>query len=160
MASIRRGLARVARGLTRYAALGLLVALVLLIVADVALRAFVGSGMVWSLDAVGLLLLSFFVVLLPASWLDDDHVRMDIFYLRASRPVKRCADLLAAAGALVFAGLIGWHALAGIPYMLQAQVGSSTVSIPHWPFALLLGLCCALLLVIVLLDLAFARREP
>ena len=92
MEAIRRGLARIARGLTRYAALGLLVALVLLIVVDVALRAIVGSGMVWSLDAVGLLLLCFFVVLLPASWIDDDHVRMDIFYLRASRPVKRCAD--------------------------------------------------------------------
>ncbi len=160
MAPIRRGLARVARGLTRYAALGLLVALVLLIAVDVALRAIVGSGMVWSLDAVGLMLLCFFVVLLPASWLDDDHVRMDIFYLKAPRRIRRCADLLSAAGALVFAGLIGWHALHGIPYMLQAQVGSSTVSIPHWPFALLLGLCCALLFVIVLLDLAFARKEP
>lgn len=159
MESIRHGLAGIARGLTRYAALGLLVALVLLIVVDVAMRASVGSGMVWSLDAVGLMLLSFFVVLLPASWLDDDHVRMDIFYLRASRPVKRCADLLSAAGALLFAGLIGWHALAGIPYMLQAQVGSSTVSIPHWPFALLLGLCCALLFAVVLLDLAFAGKE-
>ena len=160
MQSIRHGLARIARGLTRYAGLGLLVALTLLIAVDVALRAIVGSGMVWSLDAVGLLLLCFFVVLLPASWLDDDHVRMDIFYLRASRRRKRCADLLSAAGALVFAGLIGWHALAGIPYMLQAQVGSSTVSIPHWPFALLLGLCCALLFALVLLDLAFPRKEP
>lgn len=159
MEAIRRGLARIARGLTRYAALGLLVALVLLIVVDVALRAIVGSGMVWSLDAVGLLLLCFFVVLLPASWIDDDHVRMDIFYLRASRPVKRCADLLSAAGALVFAGLIGWHALAGIPYMLRAQVGSSTVLIPHWPFALLFGLCCLMLFTLVLLGLRSPKKE-
>ena len=150
---VEKVLAAGALGLTRYATFGFLLALVALISFDVVLRAVSGSGMVWSLDAVGLLLLCFFAVLLPHSWISDDHVRMDILYLREPPALRRLADFLASLGALVFTGLIGWHALAGIPYMLDAQVGSSTVSIPHWPFALLLGLCCAMLFAIVLLGM-------
>lgn len=158
MEIVRNALASASRFLTRYAALVLLMALVGLVSFEVALRAVTGSGMVWSLDAVGLLLLCFFAVLLPYSWIEDDHVRMDILYLRLPAFMKRISDLLSALGALVFTGLIGWHALAGIPYMIDAQVGSSTVSIPHWPFALILGGCCAMLFAVVLFGL-FAPRK-
>jgi TRAP-type C4-dicarboxylate transport system permease small subunit len=156
--TLSKALASGARILTCYAALMLLMALVGLVSFEVALRAVTGSGMVWSLDAVGLLLLCFFAVLLPYSWIEDDHVRMDILYVRLPAFLKRLSDLLSALGAMVFTGLIGWHALAGIPYMIDAQVGSSTVSIPHWPFALILGACCAMLFAIVFLGL-FAPRK-
>ncbi len=65
METLCKALVSASRFLTRYAALLLLMALVVLVSFEVALRGVTGSGMVWSLDAVGLLLLCFFAVLLP-----------------------------------------------------------------------------------------------
>jgi TRAP-type mannitol/chloroaromatic compound transport system permease small subunit len=143
--------AALAAWLYRWSAVALLSALIAVIVFDVSVRALTGRGFEWSLDVVGLLLLTFFVTLLPHSWSDDAHVRMDIFYGNFAPHLKRWVERLSALGALLFASLIGWRALTGVPYLIETEVSSQTVGIPHWPFSIIVGLCCVLFCLMVLL---------
>lgn len=158
MASIaqkgRLVLDRIAERVFRHGAIALVCAMIGLICIDTALRSLFSQGFIWGLDAVGLLLLCFFFVLLPHSADTDVHVRMDVFYGRFSPALKRWVDRLSLIGAFLFGALIGWRALWGVPYMIETSVGSSTVSIPHWPFSILIGLCCVLFCVLVALNLA------
>ncbi|MFN0305974.1 MAG: TRAP transporter small permease subunit [Burkholderiales bacterium] len=147
---------RIADWIFRFGSIALLAAMIGLICIDTALRGLFSQGFIWGLDAVGLLLLCFFFILLPHSANDDLHVRMDVFYGKFAPVLRRSVDLIALFGAFVFAALIGWRALSGVPYMMETSVGSSTISIPHWPFSILIGLCCALFCILVARD--FLRR--
>ena len=136
--------------LYRWSAIALLSMLIGVIVADVGVRGLTGRGFEWSLDVVGLLLLTFFIMLLPHSWAEDAHVRMDIFYGAFASKLKRWVDRLSAIGAIVFAALIGWRAIFGVPYLIETEVSSQTVAIPHWPFSVIIGVCCLLFCLMVL----------
>ncbi|MEO7403963.1 MAG: TRAP transporter small permease subunit, partial [Burkholderiales bacterium] len=103
--------AAVSAWLYRWSAIALLSMLIGVIVVDVGVRGLTGRGFEWSLDVVGLLLLTFFVMLLPHSWAEDAHVRMDIFYGAFAPKLKRWVDWISAVGAIAFAGLIGWRAI-------------------------------------------------
>lgn len=152
---------RIAEKLFWYGSIALLSAMIGLICLDTALRSLFSQGFIWGLDAVGLLLLCFFFVLLPHSARTDVHVRMDVFYGRFAPVLRAWVDRLALLGAFVFAALIGWRALLGVPYMIETSVGSSTVSIPHWPFSILVGLCCVLFCMLSAISLVRAfRRLP
>ncbi len=153
-------LERIADRLFWYGSIVLLCAMIGLICLDTALRSLFSQGFIWGLDAVGLLLLCFFFALLPHSARADVHVRMDVFYGRFGPPLRAWVDRIALLGAFVFAALIGWRALVGVPYMIETSVGSSTVSIPHWPFSILIGLCCVLFCVLTAISFVRQVRRP
>jgi TRAP-type C4-dicarboxylate transport system permease small subunit len=133
-----------------------LAAMTILVSVDVLLRAAFSRGFIWTLDVTGILLLVFFFLILPWSWRINAHVRMDIVYNVLSSGRQRFVDLLGTLGALVFVGAIGWRALADLPSMVETGVGSSTVSIPHWPVSLLIGVVC----VLCVLSIAGALTNP
>lgn len=147
---------RIAERIFWYGSIALLCAMIGLICVDTALRSLFSQGFIWGLDAVGLLLLCFFFVLLPHSANTDVHVRMDVFYGRFAPTLRSWIDRIALVGAFVFGALVGWRALTNVPYMIETSVGSSTVSIPHWPFSIFIGLCC--LLFCVLTAISFVRE--
>jgi C4-dicarboxylate transporter DctQ subunit len=114
---------------------GCVVAISVLISIEVLIRAFGGEGFVWLIDVTGLILLTFFFMVIPHSWHTDSHVRMDLIYNILPNWIRKCVDLVGLIGALVFTGAIGLRSALEVEHMFKVGVGSQTISIPHWPFA-------------------------
>ena len=114
---------------------GCVVAISVLISIEVLIRAFGGEGFVWLIDVTGLILLTFFFMVIPHSWHTDSHVRMDLIYNILPNWIRKCVDLVGLLGALVFTGAIGLRSALEVEHMFKVGVCSQTISIPHWPFA-------------------------
>jgi TRAP-type C4-dicarboxylate transport system permease small subunit len=125
-------------------------AMTLLIAAEVMARALGGRGFIWLVDVTGLLLLVFFFACLPFSWNADAHVRMDLLYNKFSSAARKWVDAIGTLGALVFLLAIGIRCAIEVPHMWAVGVGSQTISIPHWPFAVILTLFTGLATVLML----------
>ena len=124
----------------------------LLIALEVIIRAGGGQGFIWLVDVTGLLLLVFFFCCIPFSWNADAHVRMDLLYNLFPSQIKRLVDALGTVGGMVFLWSIGLRGALEVPHMWAVGVGSQTVSIVHWPFAVLLALLCGLSVVLLLMH--------
>ncbi len=119
-------------------------AMTLLIALEVLIRASGGPGFIWLVDVTGLLLLVFFFCTIPYSWNADAHVRMDLLYARLPPQLRRGVDAIGTLGGMVFVWAIGLRAAMEVPHMWAVGVGSQTVSIPHWPYAIVLAVMCGL----------------
>lgn len=125
-------------------------AMTLLIAAEVMTRAVGGRGFIWLVDVTGLLLLVFFFACIPFSWNADAHVRMDLLYKRFSPSAKKVVNAIGTMGSTVFLLAIGVRCAIEVPHMWAVGVGSQTISIPHWPFAVILALLTAWATVLML----------
>lgn len=125
-------------------------AMTLLIAIEVMARAVGGQGFIWLVDVTGLLLLVFFFACIPFSWNADAHVRMDLLYNRFSPAMQKAVNAIGTLGAAVFLLAIGVRCAIEVPHMWAVGVGSQTVSIPHWPFAVVLALFTAWATVLML----------
>ncbi|MFN5777657.1 MAG: TRAP transporter small permease [Burkholderiaceae bacterium] len=106
-----------------------------LIALEILIRALGGQGFVWLIDVTGLILLIFFFMVVPHSWHTDSHVRMDLVYNILPPWLKKCIDGIGLLGAIVFTLAIGLRSALEVEHMYKVGVGSQTISIPHWPFA-------------------------
>lgn len=130
-----------------------IVLMILLVTVDVFLRFAGGFSLLWILDAVGIILLCFFFVIMPWSCETDTHVRMNIFYNMFGTCSKSISNIVGNFGALAFFGTIGWAAFSNVSYMIAVQVGTGTVSLPLWPAAVFVGITCAITVLVVLKNL-------
>lgn len=106
-----------------------------LIALEILIRAMGGQGFIWLIDVTGLILLVFFFMIVPHSWHTDSHVRMDLVYNVLPPWIRKCVDIVGLIGAIVFTVGIGLRSALEVEHMYKVGVGSQTISIPHWPFA-------------------------
>jgi TRAP-type C4-dicarboxylate transport system permease small subunit len=108
-----------------YTAAAFLAAMVLLTVADVVLRTFFGYPIRGMLELIELGLACTIFIALPAVFLREEHLVVDV--LRRSRPL----DLAGAAVSLVVLAFMGWHMLPNARSMIEFGDVTSDLSIPR-----------------------------
>ena len=99
--------------------------MVLLTVADVVLRTFFGYPIRGMLELIELGLACTIFIALPAVFLREEHLVVDV--LRRSRPL----DLAGAAVSLVVLAVMGWHMLPNARSMIEFGDVTSDLSIPR-----------------------------
>jgi TRAP-type C4-dicarboxylate transport system permease small subunit len=99
--------------------------MVLLTVADVVLRTFFGYPIRGMLELIELGLACTIFIALPAVFLREEHLVVDV--LRRSRPL----DLAGAAVSLVVLAFMGWHMLPNARSMIEFGDVTSDLSIPR-----------------------------
>jgi len=108
-----------------YTAAAFLAAMVLLTVADVMLRTFFGYPIRGMLELIELGLACTIFIALPAVFLREEHLVVDV--LRRSRLL----DLAGAAVSLVVLAVMGWHMLPNARSMIEFGDVTSDLSIPR-----------------------------
>ncbi|HEX6268553.1 MAG TPA: TRAP transporter small permease [Burkholderiales bacterium] len=108
-----------------YAAAAFLAAMVLLTVADVVLRTFFGYPIRGMLELIELGLACTIFVALPAVFLREEHLVVDV--LRKTRPL----ELLGATVSLEVLAFMGWHMLPNARNMIEFGDVTSDLSIPR-----------------------------
>jgi len=108
-----------------YTAAAFLAAMVLLTVADVMLRTFFGYPIRGMLELIELGLACTIFIALPAVFLREEHLVVDV--LRRSRLL----DLAGAAVSLVVLAFMGWHMLPNARSMIEFGDVTSDLSIPR-----------------------------
>lgn len=154
---MRRTLDLAARTLSWLAA-GFLAAMMLLTVADVALRDLFNAPIRGSLELVELLLACTFFVALPAAFIRDENLVVDTIdeYAPRAVPVLKRISLLIAAVALAVMGWQGWIAAKDT---LEFGDVTSDLSLPriwYW-IPVLFGILAAAVAAAALLALPAAR---
>jgi TRAP-type C4-dicarboxylate transport system permease small subunit len=99
--------------------------MVLLTVADVVLRTFFGYPIRGMLELIELGLACTIFIALPAVFLREEHLVVDV--LRRSRPL----DLAGAAVSLAVLAVMGWHMLPNARSMIEFGDVTSDLSIPR-----------------------------
>jgi len=141
-AALDRASARLSRELFRVGVYVVLPALVVLVTADVTLRYLFDAPLQWARDVNGLLLLSSIYCALPHSWDRAYHIRMELFYNRASVVGRRRLDVLASVAGIAVFGLMGIQALRYLPFMIRTRETGEDLLLPIWPFMGVLAFCC------------------
>jgi TRAP-type C4-dicarboxylate transport system permease small subunit len=112
----------------------ILPAVVVLITADTVLRYVFARPIVWAQDAAGIGLFLVFCAGLPYSWFARFHVRMDMIYLRLGAVPRRAVDIVGAAAALVFGGMLAYRATIAAMIAFRNESTMPSGVIPLWPF--------------------------
>lgn len=136
-------------------AIVLLPAITLLISADAFLRYVFNAPISWAQDLAGLFLFVLFCAGLTHSMVGSVHVRMDLIYDLLPAGFRRIVDVLTAAFALLFSGLLAYQA---IPSTMTAWRNNSmmpTGEIIIWPFAATGSLCLLIFGTAVILRVFF-----
>jgi len=108
-----------------YTAAAFLAAMVLLTVADVVLRTFFGYPIRGMLELVELGLACTMFIALPAVFLREEHLVVDV--LRRSRSL----EMLGAAVSFLVLAVMGWHMLPNARSMIEFGDVTSDLSIPR-----------------------------
>ncbi len=148
---------RVTSAIFTASAILLLPAITLLVTADAFLRYVFNAPISWAQDLAGLLLFVLFCAGLTHSMVGGVHVRMDLVYDMLPAGLSRVVDILSAAFALLFSGLLAYQA---IPSTMTAWRNNSmmpTGEIVIWPFAALGSLCLLIFGAAVIIRVLFGR---
>ena len=141
-----------ARGLSWTAGLCLAV-MMMVTIADVALRAAFNRPVFGAFEAVELLLVCVVFLALPKVFLNNDHITVDVIDQVAPAKVARTLKAVAALLTLVFVALLSWNMIG--PAFDAMRFGETTLDLkaPIWVFWLpmLLGLGASLLGVLAVL---------
>ena len=105
-----------------------------IITLDVVLRYIFKSPLIWSHEVSGLLLLNVFFLSIIYCWDKNRHVRMEIFYNRFGRIMKRISDIISGIVGGTFFGALAAQCLLDIPYMIRTNESGDQLGIQLWPF--------------------------
>lgn len=139
--------------------LSALICALLIVVTTAAVSIYqLGIAIAWLDDVLRTLLIWLVYLGTVSLCLRNDHISMDVVYLRMPQPMRRVVDL---AVALLGIGLCAFVAWIGADSMMAAlEYGMTMPSgyIPSWPRDLILPLCFALMAVAYLSHLLFLLR--
>ena len=146
-----------------YAAALFLAAMMLVIVADVALRAVGALPVRGQLELVELALGYTIFLALPAVFLRDAHLVVDVADHFVSARVRRVLDLVGAAASIVALGVMLWQMVPQALYMMRFGDMTFDLQIPKTWYAApaLIGIVCsaAAALALVVRDLIRHRER-
>ncbi|MGQ9371507.1 TRAP transporter small permease [Azospirillum sp. ST 5-10] len=154
-------IARLSRPLATFESLLLTLACVFLftmmviVFADVALRYLFNSPLGFSYDLISLyLMVGVFFFSLSNTLRHDEHVRVDILYLRIPLPVRRWVDrLVYALSAALFAAIVWTGLLRAIASTARLEVMATLIPWPLWLAYWIVPLGAAPILLLCLLRI-------
>jgi len=124
-----------------------LTCIVLLVTVDVFLR-YVFNSPIWgSKEINGLFLIVFFFLSLTYCWEQGKHVRVEVFYSSLKGRWHVGADLVAGLSGMVFSGLLAYHYIVDLPYVIRTGESGEELGLPFWPVKIIIALCCILFFV-------------
>lgn len=144
------------RWLHHASAMILLPVLALVVAADVFARYLANAPLQWAGDVSTLTLLMLFAAALPVCTLRNVHIRVETLYEMFGPRVRALADLLSHLSGAAFVGLLAYWQFREVPGMARRGEGAQMVDIPHWPIALFVAVCAAIVFLILLVDAAKA----
>ena len=126
--------------------------IVLLVTVDVFLR-YVFNAPIWgSKEINGLFLILIFFLSMTYCWDQGKHVRVEVFYSRLKGRYHMGADLLAGLAGMVFSGLLAFHYIIDLPYVIRTGESGEEIGLPFWPVKIIIALCCLLFFARMLLH--------
>lgn len=133
-----------------------------LITVDTMLRYFAGAPLEGGMDISGLALFLLFCACFPYSWTGGFHVRMDLFYNRFPRQIRRAIDTLGICCAFAFGAFLAFRSVISVSHAYRMQsTMPMALYLPLWPFMLagcvaFIGFC---LVMIINLAGTWSNRE-
>jgi len=131
----------------------LMPSLLALVLFDIILRNAFDTTISWSHEVSGLLLLSIFFLDLPYCLSKSEFLKVDILYQYFSTFWKTVTKKIALIGCLSVALFLIWQALIGVRDMLEFDEMALTLSIPLWPFSLMVAISGSLMAMQILVML-------
>ena len=131
----------------------LMPSLLALVLLDIILRNAFDTTISWSHEVSGLLLLSIFFLDLPYCLSKSEFLKVDILYQQFSSFWKIVAKKISLICCLCVAIFLAWQAVIGIKDMLEFDETALTLSIPLWPFSLMVAVSSSLMVMQSLLML-------
>ena len=116
-----------------------------LVLLDIILRNVFDTTISWSHEVSGLLLLSIFFLDLPYCLSKGEFLKVDILYQHFSSVWKMVAKKFALICCLGVAIFLIWQAVIGLRDMLEFDEAALTLSIPLWPFSLMVAVSSSLM---------------
>jgi TRAP-type transport system small permease protein len=107
---------------------------------DVVLRYVFNAPLPWGIEATSLLLLLMVFGSLPYVWQRDGHIRMELIYVKLTRVPRALADVVTALSGGAFSALLCYEMMRTFPAIRERNEGAEYLGVPHWPFALFIGL--------------------
>ena len=127
--------------------------IVALVTVDVVLR-YVFNAPIWgSKEINGLFLILVFFFSLCYCWDDGKHIRVEIFYGLFKDRLKVGADILTALAGMVFSGLLAFHYIVDMPYVIRTSESGEELGLPFWPVKIIIAFCCTLFFIKMLAHL-------
>jgi TRAP-type C4-dicarboxylate transport system permease small subunit len=108
--------------------------LVTLILADILLRFFLNSPLIWAHEVSGLLLICLFFLSIPSCIQSKQLLHVDLVYRLMGSKQQACASYLSLALLLGFSVLLICQGYLGIIDSLEYDGRAYTINIPYWPF--------------------------
>ena len=154
---IDKGLATMER-LAALVAIGFMLAIMLVVTADVVMRYLFNSPFAWAYDLIALYLMAgVFYFVLSDAYRANAHVGIDILHARMGPRARRAADLVTAAASLALFALIAYvGAERAWESFVNDEVLAGEIAWPVWLSAIMVPVGCALLL--LRLALQFVRK--
>jgi len=134
-------------------AIGVLVVMMLLTVADVGMRYVLRHPIVGSVELTEFMMV--FVVFLGLAWcaVRGRHVKVDLFLSRFSPRVQAIVDSITYIGSLGIFVIIAWRSLLESFSVWQMHLVSTILKVPMFPFYWVLTLGCAVLCLVMITNI-------
>ena len=132
--------------------------MVLVVLADVGMRAIIATPLPWAHEVLGMLLLALFFLGMPTLVLRQELLVVDFIARRCGVMMERLLLALSQIMLLLFALALSWMGLVASREMYYYQEVSFQLAIPFWPFAVLVATSGGLVAMLSLIKLLQAFR--
>lgn len=130
-----------------------------LVTIDVFLRYLFNSPIWGSKEINGLFLILVFFLSLCYCWDTGRHIRVEVFYGLFRGRLKAGADILTALAGLVFSGLLAFHYIIDLPYVIRTGESGEELGLPFWPLKIIIAICCSLFFLKMLAHLFLSSKK-
>jgi len=133
--------------------------MIFLITLNVLLRYGFNAPLLWGDEANGLILFLVVFLSLTFTWDQKKHIRMEIFYVLLKGRMRSLADLATGITGILFFGLMGIQCLRDIPYMIRTNETGEELTIPLWPFRVVMVLICFVFVMKLIIYVLYGRKK-
>ncbi|MCG8672814.1 MAG: TRAP transporter small permease [Pseudomonadales bacterium] len=127
--------------------------IVFLVLADILMRALFFAPIPWAHEVLGLLLICLFFIGLPATLSRNELLRVDFLAHKLGKSMEPFLRLLELILISLFAIIICWMGVSASIEMYRYQETAFSISIPYWPFAVLIVAAGIITILHAVLDL-------
>lgn len=134
--------------------------ILLLVLADIALRNIINQPISWSHEVLGLLLFCAFFLHLPLCIREKELLQVDLIYLHLSLKHQIILDIASSILTCLFAIIVCWQGVLASYEMYLYEEQAYSLAIPYWPLALLTSISGGLIAMQSLLQAFFPSNSP
>jgi TRAP-type C4-dicarboxylate transport system permease small subunit len=139
--------------------MAVLVLMMLLTVADVFLRFAFNKPILGSVELCEYMMVAVVYLALPLCAVRERNVRVEILAIRLPRKLLALVDVVTCFLSLGILALITWQGFLEFNDMLEVRRASNMLSVPAYPFHLILAVSCLILCGVLFIKLIQLARE-